>query len=129
MSRPCAPFLPALDKAQTRAPAVVMQDHVLRWCSRDIEGTLAGNYDRDVLAVTPERCYLGLSGCRALEREFDLRFPGGGVHVERLEVGETIAVLSWRVAGQEPGTASHGVDAFYIRHGRIFLQTRELFAA
>ena len=116
----------ALERGRSRTLAEVVNDHLLRWRNRDLDGDLARNYDPAVLTVTPHASFVGWSGPRTLEAELEERVPGGHLAIGAFRLGQGVAVVSWTLGNPDAGVGVQGVDSLFVRHGRILTQTREV---
>lgn len=108
-----------------RSVANVLRDHLACWVDRDLEGDLRLNYDSHVLSVTAHRTLLGWAGARKLDEELESRRGAGALRVDTMRIGDPVSVVGWSCVQASGAAPLEGIDSFFIRRGRIFIQTRD----
>lgn len=105
-----------------RTPDEVLEDHLHRAGSGDVEGDIAANYSDDIVLLTGIGVLSGHDGVRRSRAVLADDLPGGHFEYLTTLVVDEFAFLEWR--GQAPDVhVEDGADSFVIRQGRIVMQS------
>jgi hypothetical protein len=112
--------IPTLLKPRTTSE--VLDDHLARHLSGELEPDIARNYSHDVLLLTNDGVLRGHAGVRHCARLLEQRLPGAALAYRRHAVDGEVAYLEWSARSGER-RVEDGVDTFLVRDGLIVVQT------
>lgn len=105
-----------------RSPRQVLDDHLEKARTGDVEQDLADNYDPALVILTTEGAYHGHDGARVLADRLARELPRGSFDYRTVLVEGEIGFLEWS-ADSPQATVDDGADSYVIRGGRIVAQT------
>lgn len=106
----------------TRTNREVLDDHLERARSWDVEGDFEANFDPDCLFVTNYGVFRGLEGARHLAGILEQELPDGEFTYEKVIVEDDIGFLIW-TGRSESSRVPWGTDTYVFRDGRIVAMT------
>lgn len=107
-----------------RSTGAVIDDHLRRRHSGDLEGDLQSNYHSDVRLLSAEGVHHGHGGVRMLARVLRRYLPDGDYRYGQCLIDGEVSMLVWSGRCARENTDLHdGVDSFVVRDGRIAAQT------
>ena len=105
-----------------RTPRQVLDDHLRRAKTGDIEGDVSANYADDVILIDRETVRRGHAGVREAARQLGAELPDAAYEYVTTHVEGEIGYLQW-TATARGARVEHGTDTFVIREGLIRAQT------
>ena len=106
----------------TRSAREVFDDHLARRLAGKVDEDIASNYSPHVVLLTGHGVFRGHDGVRECASRLEREMPHAELrYIRRLVDGE-IAFLEWSARSGER-RVEDGADTFYIRDGRILVQT------
>jgi hypothetical protein len=107
-----------------RTTREVIEDHLRRRATGDLDGDLQKNYDPDVIVLHPDGEARGHEGIRHLATRFSRYQNGSSLRCHRLLTSGEIGVLEWSGLGGRTDTLMlEGMESFVVRGGVISAQT------
>lgn len=107
-----------------RTTREVVEDHLRRRATGDLDGDLQLNYHPDVIVLHPDGEARGHDGIRRLARRFSRYQSDGTLRCHRLLTSGEIGVLEWSGLGGRTDTLTlEGMESFVVRGGLIAAQT------
>lgn len=110
-------------RPMSRSPQDVLQDHLKRRKSKDLEGDLERNYAPDVVQITKDGVFHGREGVRKNAALLNDLLPDPEFSYDVVRSEGEVALLSWSAKASDGATSCDGADTFVIRDGRIVAQT------
>jgi hypothetical protein len=108
--------------AQRRSNTEVLEDHLQRAMTGDIEGDLRDNYAEDLVFIEPSGVFHGREEIPAAAELLERAIPNARFeYVIRIVEGD-VGYLVWR-AENENRRVDDGTDTYVFRNGRIIAQT------
>lgn len=105
-----------------RSTREVFEDHLSNRRRKETETDLQRNYASDVVVLSKYGIFIGHDGVRESVRILHEQLPDARYHYQTaLDPGE-MAFLEWSAVSDQ-AQVRDGVDSFYIRDGRIKVQT------
>ena len=106
-----------------RTTREVIEDHLRRRATGDLDGDLHKNYDPDVIVLHPDGEARGHEGIRHLAERFSRYQIGGSLRCHRLLTSGEIGVLEWSgLGGRNPQALlqqAPASSAIGDRHGNL----------
>jgi hypothetical protein len=107
-----------------RTTREVLDDHLRRRASGDLDGDIEANYHPHVILLYPEGELRGHDGVRRLAEQHSRYHPDGSFRCHRLLTADEIGVLEWSGLGGRTDTLMlEGMESFIVRDGLIVAQT------
>lgn len=101
----------------------VVNHHLERFFARDMQGVVA-DYAPDVVMIVPTGVLRGVHEIRPLFQGLIAEFakPGATFDLQQQVIEGDVAYIRW-VAETPDNTYQLGTDTFFVRHGKIAVQT------
>jgi len=111
-------------RIRTRTTRQVLEDHLLRRATGDLDGDLRTNYHPDVVVLHPDGELRGHAGVRRLANQLCRYESDGSFQCHRLLTADDIGILEWSGLGGRTDTLTlEGMESFIVRNGLIVAQT------
>lgn len=107
---------------RNRTTTEVLEDHLNRRLSGDVEADIATNYAEDIIILSGQGVFHGHEGVRASADRLAAVTKGATFHYKRTVIEAEYGLLEWTAEAGEQNICD-GVDAFVIRDGKICMQT------
>jgi hypothetical protein len=115
---------------RNRSTREVLQNHLHRRATGDVEGDIATNYHPDVILLHPDGDLRGHDGVRRLARQLCRYSNDGSFRCQRLIVAGKVGILEWSGLGGRTDTLTlEGTESFIVRDGLIVAQTMHFSGA
>lgn len=106
---------------QTRTPEEVYASHGAALVAEDLD-KLVANFAEDAVVITPKGVLYGKEGVRESFTRLFADLPKADWEMKTTLFGGEVLFLEW-TATSANSSATHGVDTFVIRDGRVRAQT------
>lgn len=106
----------------SRTTREILEDHLQRRASGDLEGDLANNYAEDIVLLCRHGVFLGCDAIRESADVLGLQLPNARFDYLSCQIHGENGFLEWR-ADSDTTIVEDGADSYVIRDGRIRVQT------
>jgi SnoaL-like domain len=115
---------------RTRTTREVLDDHLSRRATGDLEADLRTNYHVDVILLHAEGELRGHDGVRRLAERLFRYETDGSFRCHRVITAGEIGILEWSGLGGRTDTLTlEGMESFVVRDGLIVAQTMQFTGA
>ena len=107
----------------TSTTQAVVNHHLERFAALDMQGVMA-DYARDAILIVPTGVLRGANQITPLFQDLFAEFakPGATFDLQQQVIETDVAYICW-VAETPDNTYELGTDTFFVRHGKIAVQT------